>query len=252
MPPLYPSFSEAFGTRTANTARSRSLAATRLWPSLVLRKLLRQCRFWKMSRREIQISQKLVQSRHILGVSCVSLSGCMASCHSQKTICSLFGKGSLRFINLSPKIHCCCSCCEDRHTTKTCPSSNNHGSVENGKQTIVLVWDPFSTSINQEKSLCVCVSSTQSIISPGVFRALILRHHQKLLLTFFESETLQQLHVPDEDAHVALAVSYWASRDYSRAEDEWRVACENTDAGCRHQGVNKTAVFPFILCGHIK
>eukprot|EP00435_Cladocopium_sp_Y103_P017937 s3003_g4.t1 len=35
------------------------------------------------------------------------------------------------------------------------------------------------------------------------------------------------------DAHVALAVSYWASRDYSRAEDEWRVACENTDLGCR-------------------
>ena len=46
-----------------------------------------------------------------------------------------------------------------------------------------------------------------------------------------------------EDAHVALAVSYWASRDYSRAEDEWRVACENTDTGCRHQGSIKRQCF---------
>lgn len=68
---------------------------------------------------------------------------------------------------------------------------------------------------------------------------------------FVLSETLQQLHVSmyHEDAHVALAVSYWASRDYSRAEDEWRVACENTDTGCRHQGVNRTAVFPLYFVG---
>lgn len=41
------------------------------------------------------------------------------------------------------------------------------------------------------------------------------------------------LHLFFKDAHVALAVSYWDSKDYSRAEDEWRVACENTDLGCR-------------------
>ena len=35
------------------------------------------------------------------------------------------------------------------------------------------------------------------------------------------------------DAHVALAVSYWSSNDYSRAEDEWRVACQSTELGCR-------------------
>ena len=155
----HPSFSKAFGTRTANTARSRSLAATRLWPSLVLRKLLRQCRFWKMSRREIQISRNLVQSQHILGVSYVIIpvpDACHHAIVKRQSVHCLVIKGSLRFIK-SPKIHCCCCCCQDGHTTKTCPSSNNHGSVENGKQTIVLVWDPFSRSINQEKSLCVCV-----------------------------------------------------------------------------------------------
>ena len=35
------------------------------------------------------------------------------------------------------------------------------------------------------------------------------------------------------DAHIALAASYWSEGDYSRAEDEWRVACQNTDVGCR-------------------
>lgn len=35
------------------------------------------------------------------------------------------------------------------------------------------------------------------------------------------------------DAHVALAVSYWSSSNYSRAEDEWRVACQNTELGCQ-------------------
>ena len=35
------------------------------------------------------------------------------------------------------------------------------------------------------------------------------------------------------DAHIALAASYWSDGDYSRAENEWRVACENTDLGCQ-------------------
>ena len=35
------------------------------------------------------------------------------------------------------------------------------------------------------------------------------------------------------DAHVALAASFWSDGDYSRAENEWRIACEKTDIGCR-------------------
>ena len=35
------------------------------------------------------------------------------------------------------------------------------------------------------------------------------------------------------DARVALAASYWSEGDYSRAEDAWRVACQNTDVGCQ-------------------
>lgn len=109
--------------RTANTARSRSLAATRPWPCLVLTKLLRQCRFWKTWRREIQISRKLVLDDSTqYGCIPVTMHAIVKrSVHCLVSLCFIYHQ----------KPHCCCPCWQDRHTTKTYPSSNDHGSVEN-------------------------------------------------------------------------------------------------------------------------
>lgn len=45
------------------------------------------------------------------------------------------------------------------------------------------------------------------------------------------------------DAHVALAVSYWSLKDFARAEDEWRVACEGL--GC----AQRPGIAVSCLCG---
>lgn len=84
--------------------------------------------------------------------------------------------------------------------------------------------------------------ATEIFIKDQEYTQAALSRCNEALALFGISEPIEAISIMEDvvrrdpsiaDAHIALAASYWSEGDYSRAEDEWRVACQNTDVGCR-------------------